>query len=129
MSKGFIGGLTMQLEDYFDFEKFEFEKVGTVERIRVKGTRIAIEHILDPYLRGDSPERIFQGYHHILTLEQVYATITYFLHNRPEVEAYLKRGEEVADFWYQEYLAKEPPEVIKRLRALKAQKQAAQTQP
>jgi uncharacterized protein (DUF433 family) len=116
----------MQLEDYFEFEKLDFEKVGTVERIRVKGSRIAIEHILEPYLQGDSPERIFQGYRHSLSLEQVYATITYFLHNRPTVEAYLKRGNEIADMYYQEYLAKEPPEVIKRLRALKAQKQAAQ---
>ena len=76
-------------------------------------------------ISGESPERIFQGYRNSLTLEQVYGAITYYLHNKESVHAYLQRGEEVADFWYQQHLAKGPDEVTKRLRALKEQRQTS----
>src|SRR5207244_636384 len=85
------GGRAMQLEDYFEFEKFDSPH-GPAERIRLKGTRVALEHVLEPYLQqGDSAEGLFQHYRHSLSLEQVYATITYYWHNKAEVEAYLKR--------------------------------------
>jgi uncharacterized protein (DUF433 family) len=106
----------MQLEDYFEHEKFP-----TGDRIRLKGTRIAIEHILEPYLEGDSPERIFQSYRRVLTLEQIHATITYYLHNKAEVDAYLDRSRAADAAAYQEHLNKEPPEVVKRLRTLGAE--------
>ena len=101
----------MNLEDYFDFEKFP-----TFNRIRLKGTRVAIEHILDPYLQGESPERIFQSYRRTLTLEQVHATITYYLHNKAEVDAYLEQSRRADEAAYQEHLKEEPSEVIKRMQ-------------
>jgi uncharacterized protein (DUF433 family) len=110
----------MQLEDYF-----EFQKLGEVDHIRVKGTRIGIDIILDRYLGGESPARIYQSYRHALTLEQVYATITYYLHNKAEVDAYLDRGRAHADARYQEYLQQERPEVVRRLLALREQRQQA----
>jgi uncharacterized protein (DUF433 family) len=116
----------MKLDDYFDFATHHFDEVGQVDTIKFKGSRIGLEHVIEPFLKGDSPERIFQGYRHSLTLEQVYAAITYYLHNKDQVDAYLKRGDEIADYYYQDYLKKEPPEVVKRLRALKAAKLAAQ---
>ncbi len=109
----------MQLEDYFEFEKFP-----TCDRIRIKGTRISIEHILEPYLEGESPERIFQNYRRILTLEQVYATITYYLQNKNEITPYLQRARAADEIAYQEHLKKEPPEVVKRLRKLAADRKA-----
>lgn len=114
----------MQLEDYFEFEKFDSPH-GPFERIRLKGHRIAIEHILEPYRQGDSPERIYQSYRHTLNLEQVYATITYYLRNQAQVAEYLKRTREVEEALYQEYLKKEPPEVVKRMRALAAERAKA----
>lgn len=108
----------MQLEDYFEFEQFK-----TCDRIRLKGSRIAIEHILDPYFRGESPERIYQGYRRSLTLEQVYATLTYYLHNKAAVDAYLERGRAADEAAYQEYLKQEPPEVVKRLKAILKQRE------
>ena len=36
----------MQLEDNFEFETFD-SKFGPVERIRIKGHRIAIEHVIE----------------------------------------------------------------------------------
>ena len=71
----------MQLEDYFDFL--------APDDIRVKGTRIGIESILYQYIhRSQIPEEIVKRFHTV-TLEQVYATILYYLHNRAAVNAYL----------------------------------------
>jgi uncharacterized protein (DUF433 family) len=115
----------MQLEDYFEFEKFP-SKFGEVERIRPTGTRIAIDIILAAYLGGDSAEVIQARYRPSLTLEQVYATITYYLRNKAEVDAYMARREAIGEQYYQEYLRKEPSEVVKRLRALKTQPELLQ---
>src|ERR1700731_2453447 len=71
----------MQLEDYFDF----FEK----DDIRVKETRIGIETVLYDFIhRSRSPEEIANTYPS-LNLEQVYATILYYLHNKEAVSKYL----------------------------------------
>ena len=112
----------MQIEDYFDFEQTEIRPFGPVETIRLKGTRIGIEFIIHPYLQGDSPERIYQGYRHSLTLEQVYAAITYYLHNKTKIEEYLTKGKEIEEHHYQEQLKNGPSEVEQKLRNLKAAK-------
>ncbi len=63
----------MELEDNFDFL--------SPEDIRIMGTRIGIETILEDFLeRGLSPEEISVRYTN-LTLRHVYATITYYLFN------------------------------------------------
>lgn len=71
----------MQLENYFNFL--------APNDIRIRGTRVGIETVLYEYIhQSQSPEAIARRYP-ALTLEQVYATITYYLHNRAEIEAYL----------------------------------------
>lgn len=71
----------MQLEDYFTFL--------APDDIRINGTRIGIESILYEYIyRGKTPEEIAQQFHTV-TLEQVYATILYYLHNKEDVSAYI----------------------------------------
>jgi uncharacterized protein (DUF433 family) len=71
----------MKLEDYFDFL--------APNDIRVKGTRVGIETILSDYMESSLfPEQIAARYW-TLSLEQVYATLTYYWHNREQVEAYL----------------------------------------
>jgi uncharacterized protein (DUF433 family) len=115
----------MQLDDYFTFEELESDAVGKIESIRVKGSRIGIEFIVEPYLRGDSPERIYHAYRHSLSLEQVYAAITYYLHNKARIDEYMRRGQEIADYFYREHLKKGPSPIEKRMRELKAQKQTA----
>jgi uncharacterized protein (DUF433 family) len=107
----------MQLEDYFEFD--------ACDRIRVKGTRMAIEFLIEPYLDGESPEYIFRNFRHSVTLEQVYATITYYLHNKKEIDAYMERNRVADEAAYQEYLKKEPSEVVKRLRAIREQQQGS----
>jgi uncharacterized protein (DUF433 family) len=70
----------MQLEDFFDF-------LDPTD-IRLKGSRVGIEHVLYEYIqRCQTPEQIAQRFD-TLTLEQVYATILYYLHNREAVEKY-----------------------------------------
>ncbi len=71
----------MELESYF---KFVAE-----DAIRIAGTRVGIETVLRDYQEGASPEEIVLHYP-TLSLEQVYATITYYLANREKVEAYLE---------------------------------------
>jgi len=73
---------TMELESYFDFIDDKC--------IRLKGTRIGIETILQDYELGATPEEILIRYP-TLSLQQVYAAITYYLANRQVVDAYLKR--------------------------------------
>ena len=115
----------MQLEDYFEFEKCA-TPVGEIDRIRFKGRRISIEHILEPHLQGESAERIYYNYRHALTLEQVYAAITFYLSRKGELDSYLERGRVLEDKLYREHLKKEPDEVGKRLRALVAERERSQ---
>lgn len=71
----------MQLEDYFDFL--------AEDDIRLKGTRVGIETVLYNFIhRQRTPEEIAATYPTI-TLEQVYATILYYLHNKEAVTKYL----------------------------------------
>lgn len=71
----------MQLEDYFDFL--------SPHDIRLKGTRVGIETILYDFIHcSRTPEMIAQTYPS-LTLEQMYATITYYLYKKEEITHYL----------------------------------------
>src|SRR5205085_422368 len=71
----------MQLEDYFDF-------LGP-DQIRIKGHRVGIEHILYAYIHQcRTPEEISKEFTSV-TLEEIYATILYYLHNRDAVSKYL----------------------------------------
>jgi uncharacterized protein (DUF433 family) len=109
----------MQLEDYFEFH------TEPVESIRIKGTRIRIDLVIELYRRYMTPEQIAVHFGCPISVEQAYATILYYLHNRAEVDAYLARGEARWEQQYREYLAKEPPEVVKRVKALKAARSQA----
>ena len=81
----------MQLEDYFDFIN--------EDSIRIKGTRVNLEHVLQDYGQGASPEEIVLRYP-TLSLEQVHATILYFLANKVKVNAYIDRvrRQQMADY-------------------------------
>ncbi|NJK67512.1 MAG: DUF433 domain-containing protein [Microcoleus sp. SU_5_3] len=107
----------MQLEDYFNFLR--------PDDIRVKGTRIGIETILYDFIhRARTPDQILQSYPS-LTLEQIYATITYYLHNKEAVSAYLA---DWLEWNHQQWKAQElnPPSGIIRLRKLKAELESQQ---
>jgi uncharacterized protein (DUF433 family) len=105
----------MNLEDYFDF-------LAPLD-IRVKGTRVGIETILADYLElGLSPEEIAARYR-TLTLEQVYATLTYYWHDRDRVDAYLRAVDEEMARQRREQ-DEHPSPAIERLRQLARQRDA-----
>lgn len=100
----------MELESYFDFYR--------EDDIRLKGTRVGIETILEDFFNGSGPEEIAIRYTS-LSLEQVYATITYYLHNREKVDAYMQAWRQYSD-QASKKADENPPEVVKRLRRLKS---------
>lgn len=88
--------------------------------IRVKGHRIGLEHIVERYQEGYSPEQIaldFPG----LGLQQIYGIIAYYLHNQSEVNAYLARVNSRSDAAYHQW-SQRPSDATQRVRALLAQR-------
>lgn len=109
----------MQLEDYFDFL--------APDDIRLKGTRVGIETVLYDFIhRCRAPEEIATSYPST-TLEQVYATILYYLHNREQVTKYLEDWLAWGDRMREEQNRNPPPFVL-RLRALRAEREKATPQ-
>lgn len=87
--------------------------------IRIKGTRIGIEHILYEYIHNAKTAEAIASQFPTVTLEQVYATILYYLQNKAAIGKYLSD-------WLDYTLAAEaeqdnnPDPGIQRLKALKA---------
>lgn len=103
----------VDLNEYFEF-------LGP-DDIRIKGTRVGIETILEDYLNATSPEEIAVRYP-TLTLEQVYATITYYFRNMRKIDQYLDRWRNYAEKSWQEQ-QQHPSPAIKRLLDIKRQRQ------
>jgi uncharacterized protein (DUF433 family) len=107
----------MQLEDHFAFL--------APDDIRIRGTRIGIEHVLYEYIHNaKSPEDIAQDFQ-TATLAQIYATILYYLENRETVGQYLADWLDYtlkAEAAYDQH----PPQVTERLRQLRADQAAQQ---
>lgn len=64
----------------------------TASGFRVSDTRVSLDSVVYAFLDGQTPEAIAQCFP-TLTLEQVYGAITFYLHNRAEIDEYLKAGE------------------------------------
>ncbi len=97
-----------QLEDYFEFL--------TPEDIRVKGTRIGIEHILYEYVVGGKTAEEIAELFHTVSLEQVYGTILYYLRDRDTVGKYLENWLDYTNKARAEFDRDPPPFVAKVLR-------------
>ena len=59
--------------------------------IRVAGTRVNLETIIESYKAGSTPEQIAEDFSAV-ALADVYAVIAYYLHHPDEVESYLLRS-------------------------------------
>lgn len=59
----------------------------------VAGTRISLDSIVHAFHRGESPETICQNFE-LLSLEEVYGAIAYYLANQADIDAYLMRQNE-----------------------------------
>ena len=102
----------MQIQDYFNFL--------APDDIRIKGSRIGIESILYEYIyRAKTPEEIAEQFQTI-TLEDVYATILYYLNNKEEVRTYLADWLEFCRQQREEQI-RNPSPARQRFRQLKAE--------
>ena len=104
----------MQIEEYFNFL--------AEDDIRIKGTRIGIETVLNEYIHNGKTAEAIADRYYTVTLEQVYATILYYLQNREEVGTYL---EDYLEFCREarEEQTKNPSPAVVRLLQLKAEQE------
>ena len=107
----------MQLEEYFDFL--------APDDIRIKGHRIGIESVLYEYIhRAQTPEEIAERFPS-LTLDQIYATILYYLRNKQQTDAYLTAWLEHGERMRAEQALHPTPAMLK-LRQVRAERIAAE---
>jgi uncharacterized protein (DUF433 family) len=58
----------------------------------IVGSRVSLDSIVYAFLRGASPESIARSFP-VITLEDVYGAITFYLADQSEIDAYLRQGE------------------------------------
>lgn len=63
--------------------------------IKIAGSRVTFDTVVRAFIRGATAEEIARQYPSI-ALADVYATISYYLQNRVEVEAYLEKRRKFA---------------------------------
>jgi uncharacterized protein (DUF433 family) len=90
--------------------------------IRVQGPRIGLEHVVERYLEGYAIGQIAEDFPG-LSEAKIDAIIGYYLSHRDEVEAYLDRLADHVDRQMREDDLADPLAVVKRLRALRAERQ------
>jgi uncharacterized protein (DUF433 family) len=61
--------------------------------MRVGQTRVRLDTIITAWRQGESPEQIVENFE-VLDLADVYAVISYYLHHRAEVDAYMARNQQ-----------------------------------
>jgi uncharacterized protein (DUF433 family) len=73
----------------------------------VAGTRVSLDSLVYAFEEGHTAETLAQSFP-VLTLEQVYGAIAYYLANREVIDAYLRQDE--ADFAHlaQEFRRRDP---------------------
>jgi uncharacterized protein (DUF433 family) len=104
----------MELESYF-------ETINDTA-IRIRGTRIGIETIIDAYRTGATPEEILIRYP-ALSLLQIYAAITYYLARHDELEAYVGRVRAEQEAAWVEYEQTATPFLVELRTRLAQQRQ------
>lgn len=107
----------MDLKDYFVFI--------SEDDIRIKGHRIGIDNVLFYFLEGYTPEEI-RAIYPDLSLEKIYATITYYLQNKTEIDAYLLRIKQWQEKHYKNSLEK-PSLQREKMKLIKQQRQDSLT--
>jgi uncharacterized protein (DUF433 family) len=76
--------------------------------LRVTGTRIPLERIVNSYRDGESPEGIVESFD-TLNLADVYTVISYYLNHVVEVEDYMRKQDEDAAEIRRLIEARQPP--------------------
>jgi uncharacterized protein (DUF433 family) len=107
----------MLLEDYFNFL--------APNDIRIKDHRIGIESVLYEYIHNQkTPDEIAERFP-TLTLEEIFATILYYLHNKEQIHQYMTDWIEYGRRMREEQ-EKNPPPVLLKLRKRIAEMKSAE---
>ncbi|WGV25862.1 DUF433 domain-containing protein [Halotia branconii] len=88
----------------------------------IAGTRISLESVVYGFLNGESPESIAQNFP-LLSLEQVYGTIAFYLANQELIDAYLRKAEEEFEKLQRSLREKNIP-LYQKLKTAQIQKQS-----
>ena len=105
----------LNIRDIFEFIR--------PDAIRIKGTRVGIEIVIERFLDGETPEEIRRHHPHLTPL-QIYASVTYYLLNQKRMDAYIEAGRKAEEAAYQEQL-KNPSPGVARLMKIAAEAKAA----
>lgn len=87
----------------------------------IKETRISLDSVVYAFHNGQSPESIVRAFP-LLTLEQVYGAIAFYLANRTEIDRYLEQ-EETAFEEMPQFLQTSDPNLYEKLLAAKTRQQ------
>lgn len=77
-------------------------KVDQVEAYRIGDTRVSLDSVVYSWLQGDSPETIADNFP-VLTLEEVYGAIAFYLANQDMLDEYFRQAEVHADTLKQQW--------------------------
>jgi uncharacterized protein (DUF433 family) len=90
----------------------------------IVGTRVSLDSVVYAFLEGQTAENIAQSFP-VLTLEQVYGALAFYLADRADVDAYLAAAR--ADFEAKRQAARDrDPMFYKKLADFRRQMEAAQ---
>lgn len=96
---------------------------------RITGTRVSLDSVIYCWLEGQSPETIRENFP-VLSLEEVYGAITFYLSNQALIDQYLRQGElefEKARQRSLDEVRRNSPQLYQRLTEYKRQKELANT--
>jgi uncharacterized protein (DUF433 family) len=91
----------------------------------VAGTRVSLDSIVYDFLDGMSPDSIAENFP-VLTLEEVYGAIVFYLANREEVDAYLRETDAQFES-FQNRIRAEYPRLNKKIEELQQQSQTVKS--
>lgn len=93
----------------------------------VAGERVSLDSLVYAFRRVASPETIMRSFP-VLTLEQVYGAIAYYLAHEQEIDAYLQESERGAEAQGADINARAraaKPELFERLERARLERQTA----
>lgn len=85
---------------------------------RIAGSRVSLDSVVYAFLEGASPEEIVSQYP-VLTLEQVYGAVAFYLRRREDIDQYLAAQKERWEELRREQAKRSDP-LLDRLRRAKA---------